>query len=240
MEAMEPSILFEDTHIVVIDKPAGLIVHNGKDSVAAWLSRHDPAVASQSWPDPARAGIIHRLDQDTSGVLVLAKTPTALFRLQDQFRLHTVNKVYRAIVFGHPQPAQGSVDVPVGRDPRRKTPMAVVRFAEVGRGKLRSSRTDYRVIEQLPETALVEAIITTGRTHQIRLHMKYLGHPILGDDVYYTKPSRNASKSVDVPRLLLYAKVLRFTHPVTGRLLTFEAPVPADFAAALDRLRTAV
>lgn len=234
---MEPNILFEDNFIFVIDKPARLIVHNGEQSVAGWLQSCDPSISKLPWPDPGRAGIVHRLDQESSGVMVLAKTPDVLANLQGQFHSHSIKKIYWAIVYGHPDPEQGSVDVAIGRHRGRKTPMAVVPVEELARGKVREASTDYHVLEKFKDAALVEATLHTGRTHQIRLHMKYLGHPILGDGTYGTKPSRRLSKSLGVDRQMLHAKVLGFQHPVREKWMQFETLVPTDFQGIIDQLK---
>lgn len=233
---MEPKILFEDDSVMVVDKPSGTIVHDGDGSLSAWLSRRHASILQSSWPDKSRAGIVHRLDQETSGTIVLVKTLGALAKLQDSFRVHNIRKVYQALVFGHPDPEQGSVDVAIGRHPGRKTPMAVIPVEEVARGKAREAATDYRIVEKFKDASLVEATIHTGRTHQIRLHMKYLGHPILGDSVYGTKPSRKLSKSLGIDRLMLHAKILGFPHPKTGEWIEFTSELPSDFRVALDRL----
>ena len=237
MVDVDPKILFEDKSVVVVDKPAGLIIHDGDVSVAGWLRRHTPAVDKEPWPDPTRPGIVHRLDRDTSGVLVLAKTTDTLTKLQNSFKTHQIKKIYWAIVLGHPDPEQGRVEVATGRHPGRKTPMAVIPVAEVARGKIREAATDYRVLEKLTDSSLVEATLHTGRTHQVRVHLKYLGHPILGDNVYATKSSRLLSQSLGVSRLMLHAKILGFPHPTTGKWQEFEAHLPPDFNAALERLR---
>lgn len=234
---MEPAILLEDDSIIVVDKPAGMIVHDGKESLSAWLIRHDPNMTKQDWPDPQRPGIVHRLDQGTSGVMVLAKTPEVLEKLQKQFREHIIKKIYLTIVFNHPVPEQGSVDVPIGRHPGRKTPMSVIPIEEVARGKVRPASTDYKVIEKFRDASLVEATIHTGRTHQIRLHMKYIGHPILGDGTYQTKSSRNLSKSLAITRQMLHAKSLSLHHPESGKPLRLDAPLPYDMRNTLAQLR---
>ena len=233
----QPTVLFEDESVLVVDKPAGMVVHDGPHSLASWLAAYRPTVPAYDWPDPGRAGIVHRLDRGTSGAMVVAKHPTALHRLQDAFRSRRVTKVYWAIVWGQPQPEEGSVTVPVGRHPGRKTPMTVVPIKEVARGPVREAATDYRVLERLPEASLVEATIRTGRTHQIRVHLKYIGHPIVGDPLYNTKPSRTLAKSLGVTRPLLHATRLGFPHPATGEWVALEAPPPADFREALAALR---
>ena len=240
MVSMDPMVLFEDEFILVVEKPAGLVVHDGDDSVAGWFLRKTPTIKNQSWPDPTRPGIVHRLDQETSGALVLAKTTESLRKLQEAFKAHEIKKIYWALVFGHPDPEQGSVDVAIGRHPNRKTPMTVIPVEEVARGKVRAASTEYRTIKNFKEAALVEAILHTGRTHQIRLHMKYLGHPILGDDIYNTKPSKRFSKEHGITRQMLHAKILGFSHPETGEWVECTAALPSDFQKTIDRLEQRV
>lgn len=233
---MEPKILFEDESIIVVDKPSGLVIHNGNKSVAFWLAQRNPAITHEPWPDPTRAGVVHRLDRETSGVLVLAKTVGVLDKLQQAFRNRQIKKVYWTLVFGHPDPEQGRVDVPIGRHPTRKTPMAVIPINVMSRGTVREATTVYQIIKKFDKASLIEATLHTGRTHQIRLHLKYLGHPILGDNVYGTKPSKNFSESLRIGRLMLHSKQLGFPHPKTGNWREFESTIPADFQEVIEEL----
>jgi len=241
---MDPRILFEDDSIIVLDKPSGILVHSATNagqandnSLTAWLVGYDSQVLHRNWSDRTRIGIVHRLDQETSGVMVVAKTPESLDALQQQFRTHAIKKIYWVLVIGHPDREQGSVDAAIGRHPGRKTPMAVAPIKETARGKVREALTDYRVIEKFDEASLVEATLHTGRTHQVRLHMKYLGHPILGDTMYGTKPSQRLSRSLGITRQMLHAHTLGFTHPQTGQWQMFIAEPPADFQQILATLR---
>lgn len=244
MRRMEPKILFEDESIVVVDKPSGVIVHDGPDSLSAWLTKHDPRIKKQDWPDPERAGIVHRLDKETSGVMVLAKNPEVLEKLQAQFKSRETEKRYVALLAGHLTPGRGVIDFPLSRHIGHKTPMAVSQFG-TGRGTEREAVTKYTVqryyaLERKSGTAdevtLIEAHPVTGRTHQLRVHFKANRHPILGDPIYNTKESKRLTKKLGIPRLFLHAQLLRLRHPKTVEWLEFSAQLPSDLQQILDRL----
>jgi len=225
------TVVYQDQHLVVIDKPAGLAVHPGpghpdKTLVNALLAMC-PDI--QGIGGEIRPGIVHRLDKDTSGLMMVAKTHQAHNNLSGQIKARQVTKGYLALVEGAPEPARGKVDAPVGRHPRRRTRMAVV----VG-GK--EARTSYRVREQfqgrgLPGYSLIELYLETGRTHQIRVHMAHIGHPLVGDTTY-------GRKSPLVARHFLHAFHLAFKHPATGEPLEFKIELPADLTPAMDALRS--
>jgi len=172
-----------------------------------------------------RPGIVHRLDKDTSGLLVVAKTEAALRHLQAEIAAKRATRDYLALVWGRPSPAAGTIEAPIGRDPRRRTRMAV-------RPDGRPAVTRYRVLEVFPEAALLEVRLVTGRTHQIRVHCAHIGHPVVGDPVYGRR--RNPW---GLQRQALHAFRLAFTHPRDGRALQFEVPLPEDLATALRALR---
>lgn len=205
---MKYKTIFEDQHLLVIDKPAGMEV-------------------SQLPFHPA-----HRLDKDTSGLLLIAKNEQVLEKLQEQFKNRQVYKEYLAAVEG--ELAQtGEIVTEIARDPARRVPFKAVSVASgLERGNPRVAKTAWKVIKQLTsnnkQVTLLRVKITTGRTHQIRVHMKYLGHPIIGDQVYNTKSSRELSKQLGIPRQFLHAAKIIFTHPVTGKKLEFESELPAD------------
>lgn len=216
-KAIALSVLFEDDTLIVIDKPTGLVIHPGAGKHDATLV--EGLLATRSLPqsdDPARPGIVHRLDKETSGVIVVAKTPSALSGLQRQFAERTVAKSYLAVVEGKLEEDEGMIDAPVGRDPARPSRMAVLSTG-------RSAQTDFDVLERLGDRALVWARPHTGRTHQIRVHFSYIKHPVVGDSIY---PGRMAAG-----RLMLHAWRLAIRHPVSGDVLQFEAPVPEAFPA---------
>ena len=220
------AVVYQDEDLVVIDKPPGLAVHPGPGHPDRTLVNGLLALCPdiQGIGGELRPGIVHRLDKDTSGLMVAAKTDRAHRHLSAQIKERTVAKGYVALVEGAPSPAEGVVDAPVGRHPRHRTRMAVV----VGG---RESRTGYRVAERLGEFSLLQLNLHTGRTHQIRVHMAYLGHPLVGDAVY-------GKRSPLLDRHFLHAGRLVFDHPVTGERLDLSAPLPPDLARVLDSIRS--
>jgi len=223
-QRMPLTVVFEDRDLIVIDKPPGLVVHPGagvpdRTLLNAMLA-HAPALALVP-----RAGIVHRLDKDTSGLLVVAKNVSAQANLAQQLATHTVQRVYLALVHGDP-PASGVIDAPVGRDARARTRMAVTR-----RGK--DARTRYRVLERFGRAALLECRLETGRTHQIRVHFQFLRHPLVGDPVY----RRGTRHGLSFQRQALHAAELGLVHPRTGKRMSWRSPLPADMATLLERLR---
>ncbi|MEW5889551.1 MAG: 23S rRNA pseudouridine(1911/1915/1917) synthase RluD [Pseudomonadota bacterium] len=226
-EEIPLSILFEDASLLVIDKPAGLVVHPGSGNWSGTLLNallhHAPQL--QALP---RAGIVHRLDKDTSGLLVVAKTLQAQTDLVRQLQARTVKRHYLALVHGAVA-RDGTVDAPIGRHPVQRTRMAVVT-----RG--REARTHYFVRERFADATLLECALETGRTHQIRVHMDSIGHPLAGDAAYGRRRSRNPVLAA-FARQALHAWRLELVHPATGQPLGWEAPLPQDFARLLDALR---
>ena len=223
-EAIPLTVAYEDEQILVIDKPAGLVVHPGsgnwRGTLLNALLHRLPALAGLP-----RAGIVHRLDKDTSGLLVVAKTLEAQTDLVRQLQARTVRREYLALVRGTVE-RDGLVDAPIGRHPVQRTRMAVV-----ARG--RPARTHYRVRERLAGATLVECALESGRTHQIRVHMAHIGHPILGDPVY----ARHAAGGIAFGRQALHAWRLGLRHPASGAALHWESALPQDMAGLLDRLR---
>jgi len=219
------SVVYQDDDLVVIDKPAGLAVHPGPGHPDTTLVNALLAMCPdiQGIGGEIRPGIVHRLDKDTSGLMVVAKTHQAHTSLSAQIKAREVTKGYLALVEGTPSSEQGKVDVPVGRHPRRRTRMAVV----VG-GK--EARTSYKVREEFPGHSLVELYLETGRTHQIRVHMAHIGHPLVGDELY-------GKTSPLVDRHFLHAFHLAFNHPTSGEPLEFQTALPGDLAPALEELR---
>lgn len=221
-------VLFEDDSLLVIDKPAGLVVHPGNGVpdgtlLNALLYRYPGAALLP------RAGIVHRLDKDTSGLLVVAKTLTAQTDLVRQLQARSVSRQYWALVWGNPGTA-GTVDAPIGRHPVQRTRMAVVTSG-------RSARTHYQVLAGLDGLSLVECRLETGRTHQIRVHMAYLGCPLAGDQTYGPRrPSARPAVAVNFPRQALHARRLALIHPLTGAEMAWESPLPDDFAGLLAEL----
>ena len=220
-------IVYEDEHLLVVNKPAGMVVHPAARMVSGTLVNallaHCPQVADVGGPD--RAGIVHRLDRETSGLIVVAKNPEAHAALQRQFKRRLVRKTYVALVEGQVQPREGIIEVPIGRDPKDRTRMAVSRTG-------RPAVTQYRVVEVFPQYTLLEVRPHTGRTHQIRVHLAWLGYPVVGDRVYGRR-----RQTLMPDRHFLHARDLAFTHPVTGEKLALSAPLPPELASVLNQLR---
>lgn len=218
-------VVFEDDSVIVINKPAGMVTHPGAGNLTGTLAS---ALAGR-WPelatvgDPSRPGIVHRLDRDTSGLMVVARTEPARQGLIRQFAAHQVEKDYDALLVGRLEPAAGEIDAPIGRSAVERTDMAVRRGGK-------PAVTRYRVLEYLSNYSRVEAKIETGRTHQIRVHFAAIGHPVAADPKY-------GSGARVLNRQFLHAARLAFEHPTTQQLLAFHAALPADLAVALDRLR---
>jgi len=227
---VEVPLVHVDDQVIVVDKPEGLVVHAGAGhpdgTLVNGLLALFPALAGVG--DPARPGIVHRLDRGTSGLLVVACTEAAYASLVGQLADRSVERRYRALVWGHPDSPRGVVDAPIGRSPRTPTKMAVTE-----RGK--PARTRYEVEASFTEPAPVSMLacrLETGRTHQIRVHLAAIGHPVVGDERY-----RGVRQSVPCPRPFLHAEHLAFTHPSSGRRLAFDSPLPADLAEVLASLR---
>jgi 23S rRNA pseudouridine1911/1915/1917 synthase len=223
-QRMALKIVHEDAEIIVVDKPAGLVVHPGAGVPDGTLMNGLLAHAPELGAVP-RAGIVHRLDKDTSGLLVVAKTVEAQAHLAQQLAERSVRRLYLALVQGDP-PASGAIDAPVGRDSRARTRMAVTH-----RGK--PARTRYRVLERYGRAALVECRLETGRTHQIRVHFQHIRHPLVGDTVY----RRGTRHGIAFTRQALHATELSLKHPKSGEVMTWRSPVPRDMKRLIDELR---
>ncbi len=224
------AVVYDDAELIVLDKPPGLVMHPGSGNRAGTLMN---ALLHRA-PELARlprAGIVHRLDKDTSGLLVVARTLTAQTSLVRQLQARTVRRTYLALVVGVPQ-AAGTVEAPVGRHPRQRTKMAVV-----ASGK--PARTHYRVLEHGAGWSLVECRLDTGRTHQIRVHMAHIGHPLIGDPVYLPREAvrRLPAAAHRFHRQALHAAALALEHPVGGNVREWVAPMPRDMHDLLEALR---
>ncbi|HVP05797.1 MAG TPA: RluA family pseudouridine synthase [Dehalococcoidia bacterium] len=219
------TIVYQDNDIIVVDKPPGLTVHPAPGHPSGTLVNALLAMCPdlQGIAGTLRPGIVHRLDKDTSGLLVVAKNDRAMRALQAQLAERRVHKTYLALVVGVPKPREGQIEAPIGRNPRNRKKMAIV---EGGR----EATTRYKVREELPGHALLEVEPVTGRTHQIRVHLAAIGHPILGDRVY-------GRPSPLIDRQFLHAWKLAFGMPLGGRQVEFESPLPPDLRAALEALR---
>ena len=223
-------IVYQDADIVVVNKPVGMAAHTapgweGPTVMGALLAAGQEIVTAGP---VERKGIVHRLDVGTSGAMVVAKSQLAYDRLQADFRARRVKKTYQALVQGYLDPAEGTIDAPIGRHPSRDFKMAVVAGG-------RPAITHYRTLESLPRATLVELQLETGRTHQIRVHMQAIGHAIVGDPTYGANPL--LAKELGLKRQWLHAVSLGFTHPVTGEQMSFGAPLTADLEDTLTRLR---
>ncbi|MCC7080796.1 MAG: 23S rRNA pseudouridine(1911/1915/1917) synthase RluD [Burkholderiales bacterium] len=227
-QAMALAITHEDDALMVIDKPAGLVVHPGSGNWSGTLLNallhHCPACAHVP-----RAGIVHRLDKDTSGLMVVAKTLAAHTELVRQIQRRSVARIYYALAHGDIE-APGSVDAPIGRHRVQRTRMAVVAGG-------RHARTHYAPVQRFGHATLLECALETGRTHQIRVHLAAIGHPLLGDPVYGRRRESQAERIALIGRQALHAQRLEFEHPVSGQRMRFRAALPHDLQAALERLR---
>jgi 23S rRNA pseudouridine1911/1915/1917 synthase len=221
-------IVFEDEHLLVVDKPAGLVVHpaaGNPDGTLVNALLHHCGGSLSGIGGVARPGIVHRIDKDTSGLLVVAKTDVAHEGLAKQFAAHSIERRYLAIVKGLPKASHGTIDAPLARSSTNRKKISIV---QGGRGK--RAVTHWLRMEILRDAALVECRLETGRTHQVRVHMASLGHPLLGDPVYGRpgKTSQELLKRLDFHRQALHAAELGFTHPVTKNRLSFASGMPAD------------
>lgn len=230
------AIVYEDADLVVIDKPAGLVVHpaagNFDGTLVNALLHHCHGQLS-GIGGVARPGIVHRIDKDTSGLLVAAKNDRTHEGLAQQFKAHSIDRLYAAIVYGAPAPAAGTVDAWVGRSDTDRKKMVVQRE---GRGK--HAVTHYRTVEPLRGTTLVECRLETGRTHQVRVHMTHIGHPLIGDPLYSRdrKGFKSILETLGFKRQALHAKRLGFIHPGTQEQLVFDSPLPDDMQELLSAL----
>ncbi len=235
-EAIPLEIVFEDEHLLVLDKPAGLVVHPGAGRASGTLVNallHRVKDLS-GVGGVLRPGIVHRLDRGTSGLLVVAKDDASHRALAAQFASRAVEKEYLALVLGVPAPRQGEIDKPIGRHPVQRKRMAV-------RSGGREARSSYRVLEAFDGAALLRVTIHTGRTHQIRVHLAAIGHPVAGDAIYGggRRPPAAAAALALLDRPALHAARLAVDHPADGRRLRFESPLPPDIEGVVGLLRAA-
>lgn len=248
-EKMELNIVYEDDSLMLINKPAGMVVHPGSgnysgtllNGVAWYLKEKNPELSEELLP---RFGLVHRIDKNTSGLLVLAKTDVAMRQLARQFFDHTVKRQYVALVWGDLEPDSGTIVAHVGRHLRFRKLFEA--YPEGDHGK--EAITHYRVLERFGYVTLVECVLETGRTHQIRVHMKHLGHPLFNDDFYggdkivkgtvYSKYKQFVDNCFRIcPRQALHAKTLGFLHPETGQELFFESKLPGDMEEVIEKWR---
>ncbi len=230
-------IAFEDEHLIVVDKPAGMVVHPAAGNLDGTMVNallHHCAGQLSGIGGVARPGIVHRIDKDTSGLIVAAKHDRAHEGLAKQFAAHSIDRRYIAIATGRPMPANGTVDAELGRSTTNRKKMAVV-----GEGRGKRAVTHYRTVEPLAGATLVECRLETGRTHQVRVHMMHIGHPLVGDPVYgrAKKPLSEVLKARNFVRQALHAAHLGFIHPVTGNRIALDSELPADMRELIDELR---
>jgi 23S rRNA pseudouridine1911/1915/1917 synthase len=248
-EELPLNITYEDTDIMLINKPPGMVVHPGSgnytgtllNGVAWYLRKQNPTLTEETLP---RFGLVHRIDKNTSGLLVLAKSDIAMRNLAKQFFDHTISRKYMALVWGDVQKDEGTIVAHVGRHQRFRKLFEA--YPEGDHGK--DAITHYKVVERFGYVTLVECILETGRTHQIRVHMKYIGHPLFNDDFYggdkivkgtvYAKYKQFVENCFAIcPRQALHAKTLGFIHPITGKEMYFDTPLPADIEQVIERWR---
>jgi 23S rRNA pseudouridine1911/1915/1917 synthase len=242
-EEMPLNIVFEDDYLLVLNKPAGLVVHpahgNWTGTLLNGLVHHFQQLPANA---DGRPGLVHRIDKDTSGLLVIAKHEEALTKLAKQFFDHTIERTYYALVWGEPKEAQGTINVHLGRSMKDRRITEAI--PDGSRGK--EAITHYKVLQNFHYVSLVQCNLETGRTHQIRAHMKYLGHPLFNDEMYggdkilrgtvFSKYKAFVENCFELlPRQALHAKSLGFTHPMTGEWLQFDSELPIDFQRALDK-----
>jgi 23S rRNA pseudouridine1911/1915/1917 synthase len=218
---MRLSIVFEDEYLLVVDKPAGMVVHPAKGHSQGTLAQMLAGVARGG--DSQRAGIVHRLDRDTSGLLIVAKSEQAHARLQAALAARQIRREYLALVQGRPPSRNGTIEAPIGRDPRVRTRMAV------GGQFARDAVTHFTLERELPESSLLRLRLETGRTHQIRVHLQAIGHPVAGDPEYGT------AGLYGLRRQFLHAVALKLTHPITGEPIEVASELPEDLRLALER-----
>jgi len=246
MQDMEIMILKETPDYLVISKPIDISVHPGagepQETITDWLQKKYPQITKLPWKTTERIGIVHRLDKDTSGILLLAKNPEALDFYQDQFRNRTTEKHYQTLVFGRPPFEHGSIDAFIRRDPkdREKQRVDYIDF-ELNDAETKFSATEYKTIanysyKKQPLT-LLDVKLNTGRKHQIRVHLKYEGCPIIGDQKYFTKPSKRLSKELGATRQFLHAISLRFDEYPSGKRIQVVNELPEDLNEILKKIK---
>jgi 23S rRNA pseudouridine1911/1915/1917 synthase len=225
-EAMDIPVVWEDEHLLVVDKPAGLVVHPAGSTRTGTLVHGLLALGAEGGDDDDRPGIVHRLDRDTSGLLVVARSPEAHELLQELIRTRELERTYTALVRGAPRSASGRIEAPIGRDRRDRSRHSLDTTTP------RDAVTWFEVVETMRRHALLDVRLETGRTHQIRVHLEAIGLPVSGDAIY------GAVGDLGLERQFLHAKRLRFTHPLTGAAVDVTSELPPDLAAALELART--
>jgi 23S rRNA pseudouridine1911/1915/1917 synthase len=244
-ENIKLNIVFEDEHLLVVNKPAGMVVHpaheNWTGTLVNALVYHFQQLPHMKGNE-GKPGLVHRIDKDTSGLLVIAKTEEAMTGLAAQFFHHTIGRTYQALVWGEPNPPEGTINVNLGRSPKDRRVTIAFPSGEIGRNAI----THYRIIKPMRYVSLIECRLETGRTHQIRAHMKYLGHPIFSDAMYggdqilrgtvFSKYRQFVENCFSIiPRQALHAKTLEFVHPATKQTLQFDSELPDDMQQVIKK-----
>lgn len=235
-EAIPVEILYMDEHLVVVNKPSGMVVYpaagHSRGTLINALLYHCKKLEAPG--GPLRSGVVHRLDKDTSGVMVVALDSAAYYNLAEQFKQRTINRRYVALIYGNPKDSSGQISLAIGRSETDRKKMST----RVRRGK--EALTIWKVIERFRRASLIEAKLRTGRTHQIRVHFSSIGHPVLGDRTYGKKIEIETKErgKLTFPRQMLHAESLGFFHPVTGEYLEFHSPMPADMEDCISKLRS--
>ena len=239
------NIVYEDDFLLVVNKPPGMVVHpahkNWSGTLVNALVHHFQQLPHMKGNE-GRPGLVHRIDKDTSGLLVIAKTEETMTGLAKQFFHHTIERTYQALVWGEPEEAQGTIDVHIGRSPKDRRDTVAFPKGDMGRHAI----THYQMLQSLRYVSLVQCQLETGRTHQIRAHMKYLGHPLFNDAIYGGNEIRKGTKFTKykqfvencfklMPRQALHAKSLGFEHPITIEYLFFDSALPEDFQSVLEK-----
>ncbi len=217
------TIAYQDEHVIVVDKGPGVVVHPARGHREGTLAQLLEPLLGEAAGDPERRGIVHRLDRDTSGLLVVARTELMLTRLQAALAQRQIEREYLALVEGRPPARSGTIEAPIGRDPRMRTRMAV------GGSGQREARTHFTLDRALADTSLLRLRLDTGRTHQIRVHLQAIGHPVCGD------PEYGSAGQLGLERQFLHATRLAFAHPLSGERIEVSSPLPGDLRSALAR-----
>jgi 23S rRNA pseudouridine1911/1915/1917 synthase len=217
------TVAYQDEHLIVVDKAPGVVVHPARGHREDTLAQLLEPLLGEATGDPERRGIVHRLDRDTSGLLVVARTEQALTSLQAALAQREIEREYIALVEGRPPARSGTIEAPIGRDPRVRTRMAV------GGAGQREARTHFTLERALADTSLLRLRLETGRTHQIRVHLQAIGHPVCGD------PEYGSAGRLGLERQFLHAARLAFAHPLSGERIEVSSPLPGDLLAALER-----
>jgi len=238
----DTKIIYEDKDLLVVDKPAGVLTHptlaNEKNALTVWFKEKHPEVIGLNWPDMTRPGVVHRLDKDTSGLILMAKDPQTLEKLQNLFQSRDVKKTYTALVLGRLE-ANGKIEASITRGEAGLQKVLDTTYS-FSKEKIRPAVTEYRIVKHLryrdDNLTLIEVMPKTGRMHQIRVHLKHIGYPIIGDSLYNNKLSRKISKELNLNRQFLHSSKVEFINPVINKKMQFDSPLPEDLKDIIVKL----